>query len=181
MKKLFHRHAATVDAYMKNGLNQRKALRTAGYSDATINTGASHVFSHPAVKAEIERRMKIMFEEAGVDEAWVISRLKEVADFNVVDATDDDWNILDKADMNHVVRAGIGEIEVHEIEDDGGIKRHIKIKSRDKLGALDKLARHLGMYNDSITVKDEKDKLAQLAQARKRASDQLHQDPEGEE
>ncbi len=171
-KKLFNRHRLVIAEYMRNGFNQRKAMRACGYSEETCNTGTNLVFGHPLVKAEIDRLMAILFEQEGVTEEWVIARLKKFADFDPVDVLDDDGKVIPISEMTHKQRAGIAELTVGHYFDSDGKEQDIKVtvKARDALGATDKLARILGMYNDTVGLRDENETIERILRARERAA-----------
>lgn len=75
MKKLSARQEKFVNEYV-SGQNAAQAAVRAGY-----NYGhADRLIADPAIKAEIDKRLKAVEEKAEVSRAYVLARLKEVVE-----------------------------------------------------------------------------------------------------
>lgn len=78
------RKRSFVDHYFLCGLNGSKAAVAAGYSENRKYETASELLKDPAVRAEIDQRLK----EAGMGKEEVVYRLSEIASVSVEDFFD---------------------------------------------------------------------------------------------
>lgn len=171
--RLNPRHVGVIDRYFKNGFDKKEALLFNGYSDLTAKAMANSVFEHPAVIAEIERRQERLRKRFDLTEEWVVRRLMMLADANVAE-------ILVKLKKNNYdlncleLEEGFAISEfVEETYQEGRgasaeeIKRQ-KLKFIDKKGALDSLARKLGLFKDNLSVAGEVSVVERLQAGRAR-------------
>lgn len=173
--KLSDRHRIVIAEYFANGGNKKVALEAAGYAASTIEHSEHQVFKHPAVAAEIERRQRILAEKSEVKAEWVISKLKELAQASLepfLRRSDDGGLYFDFTEATPDELARLEEVvtETYVIGRGDSAKQVLKtkIKLSNRLAALDKLARHLGLFKDRLEL-DASDELVQrLAAARKR-------------
>lgn len=79
--RLSPRQEAFVTAYLSSPGDLAKAYYAAGYKAPGSNSassGASRLLNVPAVKAEIQRRLKILQEDTDVTISYVVQRYKQV-------------------------------------------------------------------------------------------------------
>ena len=154
--------------------NRTEACRRAGYKQP--DKQASVVFHRPAVVAEVERRRVEISQEFKVGAAEILLELQKLAFFNLgdygeIDPINGDF-LINLSDVNRDQMAALGSIEVEvRMEGKGEDAREVKkirIKAPDKLGALDRLARHYGLLSDSMNVNVSTDLAAQIIAAKKR-------------
>ena len=172
--------------------NRTEALRRAGY--AHPGAQVTRVFHRPAVVKEIDRRRKGRAELFKVGEAEVLQELSKIAFFNMADFAKNDDNgdfvltedghlIINMANVNREQLAAIGEYTIETYYegtgDDAVPVKKVKFKPFDKMGALDKLARHLGLFQDRIKIEGE-DNLATAILAARRRVRQEEKDAEDE-
>ena len=175
--RLTMREHVMVEQYFANGFKKVEAVLAAGYSKRSADKRAYDLFNRPRVKAEIERRMKIVSEKAGIDEEWVIKRLKQIANagetlarfkkvgedgmlrWDFTGASDEDLAVVAALD-HETVWKGKGKNRVQVLK--------FKVGTSDIKGALDSLARHLGMFNDKLEVAGEVSLVERLQAGRKR-------------
>ncbi len=146
-----------------NGLSRREAVQAAGYAPSA-KTGA--VFDNPQVQKEIARRQHQMSSKAGVDADWIVERLKSIANANIVDLYELDEEGIPRIDLNKLTPDLRRALTGYSVKRDG----KISVDAADKLKALDMLAKHLGMYQDQVTVQGELTLVERLQQGRHRAS-----------
>lgn len=161
---------------LAKGLSQAEAYRKAypaskKWKDESVWTMASKLAADTKVCSRVA---ELTDRAAKANQVSVDRVLKEYARLAFMDPRklfDDDGRPLAITGLDDDTAAAIIGIDVCTTGNDMmGVGEVLKLKIADKKGALDSLARHLGMFNDKldITVKDE---LAErLARARKRKS-----------
>ena len=191
LKRVYHRSGRTKTFAGKAGLtdlewesvnhyftsdvnfNRSEACRRAGYKHP--GTQSSRMFGRPAVVAEIERRRAKLAEDFKIGPAEILNEFRKVAFFNMLDYGKIDSEGYFQIDLNDVTReqmAAIGEFTIETYNEGRGedareVKK-IKFKPLDKLSALEKLARHLGLFDDKLSVSIEGDLGQQIIAAKKR-------------
>jgi phage terminase small subunit len=174
------KHLAVVNAYFANDFNAEEAMLQCGYAKTTARGNPHSVFDHPDVKAEIERRRNKMQEKHELTEDWVVKRLMQHGDSHNILAkfkkVDDEGGLFwDFTGATEAELAAISELVVEEkvlvgSEDAGIINRKTKIKGVDSKGALDSLARKLGMFKDSVELKGNVNLIERLHAGRDRVN-----------
>lgn len=146
-----------VDEYVKD-LKLTEAAARAGCASAAV---ASNMLRLAHVKAEVDRRKRVRAERAGIGADRTLVELSRIAysdigdvlDWKTVRHTDADGKvreetvlrIKDLKDLSPAARASISEIKP--------TKHGLHVKFHDKKGALDTLAKHLGLLNDTVELK----------------------------
>jgi len=151
-----------INAYFENGFKKTKALITAGYAKTTATLRPGVVFDHPLVVAEIERRKAKMAKKHELTQDWIIERFMKLANagetlakFKVVQA--DGSLMWDFNDANEEELALVQELGVEYYTEGRGKEaievKKFRVKQPDVHAALIALARHLGLFNDTIEIK----------------------------
>ena len=153
--------------------NRTEACRRAGYKHP--DKQGSRIFQRPAVVAEVERRRALLAEDVKVGPAEIINELKKIAFFNMLDYGSVDKDGPFTIDLSMVTReqmAAIGQFEIETTtvgkDDEAHEIKKLKFKPMDKMAALDKLARHLGLFDDKLSLSVKGDLGEQIMLARKR-------------
>lgn len=159
---------AFVQEYLID-LNATQAAIRAGYSSSSAGAIGDENLKKPEIKEEIDKAMAIRSKRTGITADRVLRELARIAFFDSTVVANVDGrgsvtlmptDLLDADD-----RACISEIS-ETITKDGG---SVKVKYHDKLKALDILAKHLKLTNETVTL-EVSDKLAQaMIAARERA------------
>ena len=161
-KRLSLKQSLAIDAYFANGGNIRQAMLSAGYAIATASKKATDFMDKELVQAEMERRKQLMAKKHKLDADWVVQRLmaqatasETLAPFKKVQ--EDGTIAWDFTGATQEELAVISDIAV-DFYTEGRGEAHIdvkkfKVKVPDAMAALNALARHLGLYNDSLEVK----------------------------
>lgn len=154
------RRMRVIDEYFKNGFNQKAAMLSAGYNQKTAEHSSFSVFGREDVQAEIKKRQEQLAKKFELTEDWVIRRLMILADadlgvtlrklkdsnFDLSVLTPDESYALNELTEDTFMQ-GRGENALPVLKQ--------KIKLHDKKGALDSLARKLGMFNDKLDIRTE--------------------------
>lgn len=157
--KLNIRQEKFVQEYMKD-LNATQAAARAGYSKKRANETAARLLTYPQVQAEITRLKKKMADKnEGLAQA-VIDELKKVGFSNVQDFIGGDNSVVDLSELEKDKVAAVSSVKKVTTTfggEDGGIKESVEFKLWDKVSALEKLGRHLGLFEE-----DNRQKAAQI-------------------
>jgi len=135
--------------YASNGGLAQQAALAAGYAKSTASKCTQRLVGNcrariRELQAETAQRLGVTRERV-IEEVAAIafSRLEHVLDLSPTGVTPRGWE-----DMPPAERAAVAEAS-QTVTESGGT---IRVKMHDKLGALDKLARTLGLYDDKLTV-----------------------------
>ena len=164
--------------------NKYDSMIKAGYSEKTAACDQKGVFGKPEVQAEIRRRQNIMSTKAQINAEWVIEKLREIVDAPMIGSAyskgkDGKTIYLDPEKVTDEHMKFVSEIiEEQYTEGRGGDgKDVIKIKVKglsqaDRLTALEKIAKHLGMYITKVELDDKTDAAAYIMRKRKQMLDE---------
>ena len=139
-----------VEEYLVD-LNATQAAMRAGYSKKTAHAVGHENLRKPEIEAAIAEAMQARSERTEVTIDKVVQELALIAFANADDFFDwgpDGITVKSKADLTRGQRAVVAEVS-ETITEHGGT---VRVKLGDKLAALDKLARHLGMFVDKHEV-----------------------------
>lgn len=165
--KLSPRQLAFAAAYAKHGVASRAAIE-AGYSEKTAASQAERLLRNVGIRTEVDRLLAVALDRAEVDVSRVVDELTlvgfaDLADFVEWGFDPDDpeapqVRLKPSATLDSDKRRAV--VEVSET------KFGVRIKLADKIGALDRLGKHLGMFIDKVehSVSGE---LADLLKARR--------------
>ncbi len=127
-------------------MNGTQAAIRAGYAPNTAKVQASRLLTNAnidqylkALKSELAERLNITAER-------VIEELARIGFSNVQDFVDDGNIIRDLKDMHREQIAPVAGIKVIEVVGESGSKTTTELKFHDKVSALEKLGRHLGIF-----------------------------------
>ncbi len=132
--------------YVSNGHNATKAAISAGYSEKTAKVIAMENLTKPYLKSFIEELEKPVLEELGLTENWVITKLRNFSEANILDyfeIKDGDIKLKDLTTLPKVKIEAIESIEQTE-------KGRIKIKLVDKRTSVVDVGKHFGMFKNVI-------------------------------
>lgn len=137
------------------GQGPTQAYVIAGY---TKNTGnAARLNADESVRARVEEILAAGAEKAGVTVQRIVDELAKVGFANMQDymqANEQGDPYLDFSGLTRDQAAALGEVTVEDFKDGRGEGardvRRVKFKLHDKLSALEKLGKHLGMFKERI-------------------------------
>lgn len=121
-------------------LNQTKAAIRAGYSENTAATQASRLLTNVKVKTAFDELKAIRNENIGVDAGYVLKRLIDIDQLDVLDILDDKGAIKPVNEWSAEWRQNISSFEV---ADDGQGGSVVKLKFPDKVKNLELIGKHV--------------------------------------
>jgi phage terminase small subunit len=148
-------------------LNATQAAIRAGFSPRNASRigaellGKTHVAAFiAAAKAERAAKVDISAER-------VIREIARAAFLDISKAFNEDGSMKPHSEIDEDTRRAIAGIEVTEIRDNDGVVIGYtkKLKLWDKLRALELLGKHVGMFDQRVTVDPNADGLSLLIQA----------------
>ena len=164
--KLTPKQKIFVDEYLVD-LNATRAYKTAYPSikkDETARANSSRLLTNANIKNYIDERMKDREKRTEITQDKVLNELAKIGFADIKDYLEyktsktvvdydheteepiiDYRQIIDMKDSSEVDGRVIQEVSI-------SAKGVFTFKLYDKMGALDKIARHLGMFNDKLEV-----------------------------
>ncbi|MBH8654844.1 terminase small subunit [Pseudomonas aeruginosa] len=168
-----------VDEYLID-LNATQAAIRAGYSTRRAAEIGYQLLQRPEVAQAIQAAMAERSKRTEVEADYVIRRLREIVEMDVLDILEDDGSFRSIRDWPRAWRQFLSGIEIAELFEGRGDDRRIagvlrKVKWPDKLRNLELLSRHVGTESAALDLE-----LKRLDVAKKRAELKLLENPEDE-
>jgi len=186
------RQARFVEEYLKD-LNGARAAIRAGYSERAAKEQASRLLTNANVAEAVARAQAERSARIGLTADRVLEELAAVAFARLGDFAEwgpDRFVLRDSEsgadDGGRLDTRPVQEIKVKETvlakvgEDETVLKREYGVKLHDKLAALDKLGKHLGMFSEKhehtgkdggpIEVKPSDDAMAKVIEVAEQAA-----------
>jgi phage terminase small subunit len=135
-------------------LNATQAAIRAGYSPRTAAAQASRLLINVKVAEAIAQSMKERSRRLEVSKDRVLLELARIAMLDPGDLFDVGGNLLPVHAMPEDARRSIASLEVFDMKDGPTVHR---VKLVGKKGALDSLARHLGLFDQNRSPRDGRD------------------------
>jgi len=142
-------------------LNKTQAAIRAGYSPKTAHAQGLRLFKNAEVEAEIQKAQAKRQERTEITQDMVLQELASIGFSDIRKAVTWGKNPIERGDENADANGlGVYPVELvpsNQIDDATAAavsevsltQTGVKVKMHDKLSALEKLARHLGMLNGS--------------------------------
>lgn len=150
--KLNPKQKRFAEEYLKD-LNAKQAAIRAGYSERSAEVQGARLLSNDKVQDFLREQGHAISERTNVTIDRVVQELARLGFSDLRDAFTADGHLIDPKEWPDDLAASIASVEVvtrptNETAKDGSkIIEHIhKIKVWDKNSALEKLAKHLGMF-----------------------------------
>ncbi|WP_374250360.1 terminase small subunit [Xanthobacter sp.] len=152
------KQATFVREYLTD-LNATQAAIRAGYSKRTAAFIGAENLKKPYVAAAVEAAMAERAARTEITADRVLKELAKLAFFDIRKAFNWDGSLKPLDEMDDETAASIAGLEVSELSDADGnaVGRVKKIKLADKRAALVDIGRHLGMWNDKVTLQGDAD------------------------
>ena len=141
------RQKTFVEAYLSNGHNAAQAAIAAGTGGKYPRAEGYKLMQKPAVQALLAKRAKEIAELVEMNTQNGAEELRAIAFSDVGDLVDDRGKPIPMSELPPRVRAAISSVKVTP---DGKV---IEYKFWDKPGALQTMARHLGLFERDNTQK----------------------------
>ena len=149
MANLTPKQQRFVEEYLID-LNATQAAIRAGYSEKTAKEIGSENLTKPNIAKAIEEAQNKRTEQTQIDAAYVLKRLVEIDQMDVLDIMDDQMRIRPVNEWPKIWRQYISNIETISMDDGEGWLK--KIKWPDKVKNLELLGKHVsvGAFKDKI-------------------------------
>ena len=149
MANLTPKQQRFVEEYLID-LNATQAAIRSGYSEKTARDIGCENLAKPNIAKAIEEAQNKRQERTQIDSAYVLKRLVEIDQMDVLDIMDDDGNVKPLRDWPKIWRQYISNIETISMDDGEGWLK--KIKWPDKVKNLELLGKHVsvGAFKDKI-------------------------------
>ncbi|MDI9276180.1 terminase small subunit [Pantoea sp. EABMAA-21] len=159
MAKLTDKQELFAREYLKD-LNATQAAIRAGYSEKTAQEQSSRLLSNVMVQDRITALKSERNEEVGIDAAYVLRRLVEIDQMDVLDILKDDGSLKQIWEWPKVWRTTLSGLDISEIKwggkDDEDMETILKkIKWPDKVKNLELLGKHVTVQAFKENVKTE--------------------------
>lgn len=160
MAKLTDKQELFAREYLKD-LNATQAAIRAGYSVKTAQEQASRLLSNVMVQSRISELKAERNEEVGIDAAYVLKRLVEIDQMDVLDILLPNGELKPIKDWPKTWRTTLSGMDVTEMAgDDPGFLK--KIKWPDKVKNLELLGKHVTVQAFKENVKTEQSGMVQV-------------------
>lgn len=131
-------------------LNGTQAAVRAGYSAKTANEQSARLLANVSIQDCISTLQRKLSDKLEITSERVLGELAKVAFSNIQDYLEDDNTIADLSQLPRDTAAAVESIKKTSTEwgtgDKGGTKTYISFKLYDKIAALEKLGKHLGIF-----------------------------------
>lgn len=131
-------------------LNATDAAIRAGYSPTTAKWQGVKLKANPLVAEEIARLMEERADRTKIDADWVLKRLAEEADADVMDIYNEDMTLKPIKDWPKIWRQGlVAGVKVMEVGDAALIR---EVKLSDRVKRLELIGKHIdvGAFADKV-------------------------------
>ncbi|EHS3846832.1 TPA: terminase small subunit [Escherichia coli] len=159
MAKLTDKQELFAREYLKD-LNATQAAIRAGYSEKTANEQASRLLANVNVQNFVAELKAARIEQTGIDAAYVLRRLVEIDQMDVLDIMTDDMSLKPVSEWPASWRRYLSGFDLAEMFEGRGDDREMvgilkKIKWPDKVKNLELLGRHVSVQAFKDNVKNE--------------------------
>lgn len=158
------RRIAFANAYIANGRNGTQAAITAGYSAKTATVTGSQLLTDPNVRAIIDAMTAEHSAASGLTAENVLREIRRLSFSDTRKLYRPDGSLKSPDEWDDDTAAAVGSVEVIEEYEGRGEDRELvghtkKVKVWDKNAALEKAAKHLGLYEKDNKQRGESLKL----------------------
>ena len=145
-KTLTTKQTRFCEEYVVDGNGTGAAIR-AGYSRHTAQVIASQNLSKVMVAARIRELLDAVAQRAAVTATKTLTAIADIAFSDVAELFDDEGKLLHPNELSEGTRGAVAHVRLGKNAGDAdGPLRTVEVVFADKLAALEKLARHLGLY-----------------------------------
>lgn len=128
-------------------LNAKQAAIRAGYSADTAEVQGSRLLSNAKVQEYISARQHKIANKLEVTAERTLLEYARIAYSDVRNLYDESGRLKPISELDEDTARTISSVETDEIKDEGNYIGDVrKVKLWNKLGALDSLAKHLGLF-----------------------------------
>jgi phage terminase small subunit len=140
-----------AEEFVKNGFNATHAAIAAGYAPRSAGVTGSRLLKDANVRAAVRLVEKRALQTAGLSTERVLKELERLAFLDPRKLYDSDGCLKPINLLDPDTAAGISSLDIDEIAVGRGPRRKrvgttTKVRLQDKIAALDRAMRHLGLY-----------------------------------
>lgn len=155
-KKLTPKQERFVHEYLID-LNATQAAKRAGYSERTAYSQGQRLLKDVEIQATIAEARQKLAESAGISAERVLQEYARLGFFDPRKLFHDNGQPKEISELDDDTAAALAGLDLVEIYEGTGPDRKFvgytkKYKIADKKGALDSIAKHLGMFIDRTEV-----------------------------
>jgi len=136
--------------------NGRQAAIRASYSEDTAAEQASRLLNNVNISEYISKLQKKLSDKTQITAEKVINELAKIGFSNVQDFIEDSNNIKDISQIDKKKAAAISSIKKSVTRfgngTSEGTKEVVEFKIWDKVAALEKIGKHLGLFTDRVEI-----------------------------
>lgn len=148
--KLTDKQEFFCQEYMIDLCGTQAAIR-AGYSPKTAGVIACELLKKPKIDARIAQLQAERSRRTGINADRVIREFAKIAFLNAEDIVDmNSATVKEDADKDDT--AAIQSVKVRTVPTENGEITEREVKFVDKNRALEQLGRHLGIFNDKLSI-----------------------------
>ena len=156
-------------------LNATQAAIRAGYAAKGAKDQAYQLMQRPVIAAAIKEAMEARNQRTQVDADYVLNRLTEIDQMDLLDILDDDMSIKPLSKWPKVWRQSLSGFDIAEMFEGVGKERDLvglmkKIKWPDKIKNLELLGKHVNVnaFREQVAVDVTLTLSQRMAKARER-------------
>jgi phage terminase small subunit len=127
-------------------LNGKQAAIRTGYSELRAAATAADLLTRKDVQDYITQLKKDRSERTEITADMVIKELAKLGFSDIKEYYESENKTIDVTKLENRLSAAISSIKITETEGDWGSKTVKEFKLHDKLSALDKIGKHLGIF-----------------------------------
>lgn len=151
-KKLTGKQTVFVAEYLidKNATRAYKAAYPKCKSDKSAGVEGNKFIKKPWIKSAIDKGLEKQQERVGVTADKVIKEISRLAFFDPRKLFDADWKLKPLSELDDDTAAAIGGVDISKlkaVDSEASFQEVVtKLKIWDKNAALEKLAKHFGLF-----------------------------------
>lgn len=140
-----------IDEYLID-LNATQAAIRAGYSKKTAYSMGQRLLKHVEVQAAVSEAQEKRAKRTEINQDRVLQELAKIGFSDLRNIVTSDGQLVSVQEWDDETAGAVASVEIvqrlsGEYDDGKPVMENVhKIRTWDKVAALDKLARHLGMY-----------------------------------
>jgi phage terminase small subunit len=135
-------------------LNAAQAAVRAGYSPKNARQSGFQLLTNIDIAAEIARRQRERRRQYRLSHERILKEIERIAFFDIRRLFKSDGTMKDPSRLSVAQAAAVLSVDTAERGRDGHTVTIRRLKLHDKLGALVKLGRHVGLFKERPTLED---------------------------
>jgi phage terminase small subunit len=147
-KKLTPLRENFIEEYLID-LNATQAAIRAGYSKKTAYSQGQRLLKIVEIQTAIQKRREALKDKAEISQERVLREEMRLAFFDPVGLFDENGTLLNLNKLPEDARRAIAGLDVIR-QVDGSLKFKYRLESKGR--SLERISRHLGMYNDKLNL-----------------------------